>query len=294
MKKICALLLFTLLLSACTSPVLTPTAVPTPVTITYPDEAPAGAEPERFGEGFFKGSFHSAPVFSSDGLTMWWAGEYSTQTIYTSRFENSAWSEPAMLRFSDSIDSYRDPFISPDGSKFYFISEEPFENSEVGSAENIWMMEKEGGAWGEPIPLPESINSLELHWTLSVDNDYNLYFAANVNNNWDIFVSRYVDGAYTDPVKVDSAVSSGDREFTPNIAPDGSYLLFSRMPMTSDTPKLYIAYRTDSGWSEAVLVANVPYCLSPIVTPDGKYVIYLSSPSSFAWRDASFIEELRP
>lgn len=296
MNKTSFFLIFIFLISACSPVAQEPTATmaPTQHSIQYPDLALPGAEPERFGEDFFSGSFHSAPVFSSDGTSMWWAGEYSTATIFISRLESGAWTEPASVKLAESVDSYRDPFLSPDGTRFYFISEEPYEGSAIGSSENIWMMEKQGAEWSEPQPLPESINSLELHWTFSVTENYDLYFAAQVNRNWDIFVSHFIEGTYTDPVRLDASISSTDREFTPNIAPDGSYLLFSRMPKTTDIPSLYIAYRSDAGWSDAEKVENVPYCLSPIITPDRKYVIFLSSPSTFAWRDTTFIEELRP
>lgn len=296
LSKTSIFLIVIFLLCACSPVVQEPTATLTPTKspIQYADETLPGAEPERFGEDFFNGSFHSAPVFLPDGTSMWWAGEYSTATIFTSRLESGTWTSPAIVKLADSIDSYRDPFISPDGTKFYFISTEPYTGSAVGSDENIWMMEKQDEEWGEPQPLPESINSLELHWTFSVADNYDLYFAAQVERNWDVFLSRYVDGAYTDPVRLDPSISSADREFTPNIAPDGSYLLFSRMPKSTDIPSLFISYRVDTGWSDPVKVENIPYCLSPIVTPDQKYVIFLSSPSTFAWRDTAFIEENRP
>ena len=53
-------------------------------------------------------------------------------------------------------------------------------------------------------------------------------------------------------------------------------------------------YARDGEWTEPVRVENVENCISPIVTPDQKYVIYLDGPSALVWRDTSFIEELRP
>ncbi len=93
---------------------------------------------------------------------------------------------------------------------------------------------------------------------------------------------------------MDTTVNSEAMEITPNIAPDGSYLIFSRYTSQDENPLMNITYATETGWTEPIQVDNVPYCISPIVTPDGAYVIYLSSPSSFGWRDTSFIDELRP
>ena len=157
------------------------------------------------------------------------------------------------------------------------------------------MMEKDGDGWSKPQPLPESVNRLALHWTVSVAQNYNLYFSAKEDDDFpDIYLSRYENGAYIDPVLLEAPINSDQMEITPNIAPDESYILFSRLTGHTATPYLYISYATGSGWTEPAKVENVPYCISPIVTPDRKYVIYLSSPSSFSWRDTSFIEEFRP
>jgi hypothetical protein len=315
MRKVIFFIFLILFLSACstTSPqaqitlTLTPSDIPrnTPSAISADgepllipfssiDEALPGAAPQRFGEDFFSGSFHSAPVFAPDGKTVWWGGEYGSATIYTSQFVSDVWTEPETITFSDSINTYRDPFISPDGTKFYFISTAAIPRASSTSKENLWMMEKEDEVWGEPLPLPDSINSLALHWTVSVAENYDLYFSAQEDGNTDIFLSHFMEGIYTDPIRLDAPINTEEIEITPNIAPDGSYLLFTRLESRNDPPHLFITYATDSGWTEPVRIENVPYCISPIVTPDRAYIIYLSSPSSFSWRDATFIEEIHP
>ena len=315
MRKIFLSISFLLFLAACSTsspqaqinPSLTPSEIPTKTSSATPvdiepllipfssiDEELPGAAPQRFGEDFFSGSFHSAPVFAPDGKTVWWGGEYGSATIYTSQYASEGWTNPATITFSGSIDTYRDPFISPDGTKFYFISTAAIPGASSTSKENIWMMEKAGEVWGEPLPLPDTINSLALHWTVSVADNYDLYFSAQVEGNTDIFLSHYQEGVYIDPIKLDAPINTEEIEITPNIAPDGSYLLFTRLESRNDPPRLFITYATDSGWTEPVRIENVPYCISPIVTPDRAYVIYLSSPSSFSWRDTTFIEEYRP
>ncbi len=315
MRKSVFIACFTLILCACSSapgpetatliptltqsPTKTATATPSatatsePVPLLIDPDLP-GITPERFGEGFFRREFHSAPVFSPDGSTVWWGGEYGSATIYSSQLIDGAWTDPATVSFSESITSYRDPFISPDGKKFYFISGSPTADGLPAGKENIWMMDKEGDGWSEPQPLPPSINELALHWTVSAAENYNLYFSANQDGNTDIFLSKYVNGEYTDPILLDAPINTSNLEITPNIAPDESYLLFTRIASRNDPPHLYISYSLDSDWSEPVRVENISYCISPIVTPDRSFVIYLSSPSSFDWRDTSFIEALRP
>jgi hypothetical protein len=311
MCKLLLYLLLILILPACepseippspsptSFPTRTPTVIPTATSTPQPanafiDPDLPGSEPQRFGETFFSGSFHSAPVFSPDGQTVWWGGEYGSATIYTSQLRAGTWSDPAIISFSESMHSFQDPFISPDGQKFYFISADAIPGISTAGKENIWMMEKQGEGWSEPQPLPSSINALELHWTVSVASNYNLYFSAQNEGNTDIFLSRYINGVYTEPIPLESPVNTAEIELTPNIAPDENYLLFTRIVSRTDPPHLYIAYRLDTGWSEPLRVENITYCISPIVTPDRLFVIYLSSPSSFEWRDTSFIEALRP
>jgi hypothetical protein len=136
---------------------------------------------------------------------------------------------------------------------------------------------------------------MDLHWTISVAQNGNLYFSSGKDGVGDLYVSRYVNGDYAQPVLLESPVNTPDQiEVTPNIAPDESYILFSRMPDSNSTPRLYISYSTQAGWTEPRLVENVSSCISPIVTPDRKYVFCLSGPSALIWRDTTFIEAFRP
>jgi len=260
----------------------------------FVEENPPGPEPEPFGADWFQGGFHSAPVFAPDGKTVWWAGKYNSQKIYSSRYLAGSWTDQEEVSFSDEIWSYRDPFISPDGLRFYFISTAALPGENIGGKENLWMMVWEDGGWGEPQPLPEVVNQFQLHWTPSVASNYDLYFSANFDGNPEILKSVFKDGTYTEPIPLGYPVNGEELEFTPNIAPDQSYLLFSRARDQNSPTQLYISYALDKGWTEAIRVENVEDCISPIITPDRKYVIYLAGPSALMWRDTSFIEELRP
>ena len=262
--------------------------------LTFSEDGLPGSEPEPFGRGWFRGGFHSAPIFSPDGNSFWWADKYATQIVYVSHYDNGIWRDQEKVSFSDEISSYRDPFISPDGMKFYFISTEPIPEQDNPGKENYWMMEWEAEGWGVPQPISEGGNSMQLHWTPSAALNYDFYFSANVDGNPDIFVSEFRDGVYQDPVPLGYPVSTEEMEFTPIIAPDQSYLLFSRAKDGNTPALLYISYASDEGWTEPVQVENVESCISPIVTPDGGYVIYLEGPSNLAWRDTTFIDELKP
>lgn len=265
--------------------------------IAAPPEDPAGsnppgAEPLPFGKGWFKGGFHSAPTFAPDGKTFWWAGTYGQKTIYTSTYAEGRWTEQEKVIFPGDMHSMLDPFVSPDGKRIYFLSTSPLPGKTGGGKENIWYVERKSKGWGSPVALPESVNRHRLHWTPSVTSDYDLYFSADIGGNSQILMAPYRDGTYGEAELLGPGVNSEGLEFTPQIAPDGSYLLFSRAPDNNSSARLYISYAAGEGWSEAELVDNVETCISPIVTPDRKYIIYLKGPGALEWRDTSFIREV--
>jgi Tol biopolymer transport system component len=104
-----------------------------------------------------------------------------------------------------------------------------------------------------------------------------------------------MDGKWQKPVNLGPPINTDEGEGMPFIAPDGSYLLFSR------TYDLFISYhKEDGGWTEPVNLGNpinspsIEIC--PMVTPDGKYLFFLSQrggESHIWWVDAGFIKELK-
>jgi len=104
------------------------------------------------------------------------------------------------------------------------------------------------------------------------------------------------------------AFSPDGREYCPFIAPDESFLIFSRDCRRFDSEgktiggdkKLMISYRNSDGtWLEAIdmgpLFANTRF---PSVSPDGKYLFFTKftegSREDFYWVDAKIIKALMP
>jgi len=261
----------------------------------YLGQTPPGSSPKVFASEMIYGELHTSPVFSVDGSQAYWGMQ--GQFIYMTRLENGFWTRPEKVTFSPSMTDYRDPFLAPAGERLYFLSKGVIPGSELPEKENIWFVERTGAAWGEPQPLGLEINSFNLHWQMSVNNHRDLYFSARNSGGEDIYFSRYLNGQYATPERLSSAVNTDDLdETTPFIAPDGSYLLFTRIRDNGNGPiRLYISYTDqDGGWTEAVLIERVRYGLCPLVSPDGLYLFFLSSPRNVSWMGTSFIEELKP
>lgn len=86
-------------------------------------------------------------------------------------------------------------------------------------------------------------------------------------------------------------------ETCPHIAPDESYIVFTRFDETNvKNTGIFISYRDKLGkWLPAVMAeggTKEKGGLSPRISPDGKYLFYVNG--GIWWMPAKFIEELRP
>jgi hypothetical protein len=113
----------------------------------------------------------------------------------------------------------------------------------------------------------------------------------------DIFYSKLVNGEYTEPVNIGPAINTPVTETCPYIAPDESYIVFTRFDETNvKNTGIFISYRDKSGqWLPAEMVeggTKEKGGLSPRITSDGKYLFYVNG--GMWWMPARFIEELRP
>ena len=256
---------------------------------------------------------HGNVVFTPDGLEAYWSGTYpaagSDQLNYQilmMRQENGIWRSPRLAPFCRI--EYQDdcPSITPDGQRIFFLSKRPLKpDGPLEDKENIWYARRKGEGWGEPQPLGDEINALSLHWQLSTDLKGNLYFGGQEPGGRtlsDIFVSRYENGKYLKPEKLDPTISSNDLEHSPSISPDGSFIIFSRASQQRVQLGIFISFRKKDGtWGKAVCLNEIVGCPTATqctyITLDGKYLFYvswLSSNWASYWVKSDFIEKLRP
>jgi Tol biopolymer transport system component len=118
----------------------------------------------------------------------------------------------------------------------------------------------------------------------------------------DIFVSQPDGGRFSKPEKLGPAISSADHEHSPTVAPDGSYIIFSRASQQRVQLGLFISFRTKDGrWGDAICLNEVIGCPTASqctsLTPDGKYLFYISwgfDEWAAYWVKSDFIGKLRP
>jgi hypothetical protein len=270
------------------------------LTGPYLGETPPGDTPVLFAVGFLGADLHSGPVFSRDGREVFWSPlEGSTGHILTSRLTDDGWSDPQEIKFPTGPPNSGEPCLSPDDTRLFFLSQA----SAAGDYhETIWVTTREDDGWGAPQLVSPLISALSIHWQISVAANGNLYFHARPMRGGDIYVSAFVDGTYQEPVALSTSVNSELGEGSPFVAPDESYLIFSRVDRSSSRKaELFIAFRTPDGtWTEAksmdALNKDGVNELCPTVSRDGKYLFFLrNTPDGLSphWVSASVIDEYR-
>jgi ankyrin repeat protein len=245
---------------------------------------------------------HGTVVFSPAGDEAFWSSQiaiqetgYSEGLMLFSRLENGTWSEPAPASFSRLGWGDDVPTFSPDGARLYFLSDRRAPDEEESRGERIWYVDRTPTGWSEPQIVRGGPNTVDLHWSFSVAADGSLYVASR----GELYVSRYGDGRYAELESLGATVNSDANESMPFIAPDGSYLLFTRFGHPDDRgfAGLWISFLDEQGaWTEPVSLDEQIHSMGgicPTVSPDGRYVFFNTGSDDNYWVDAGFIEQLR-
>ena len=271
----------------------------------YLGQTPPKRGAEVFAPGILKPEtgFHSSVVFDEDGDRACWTAMSAGRTFCSRRIDDQ-WSSPELLLFDPEY-GVREPFFAHGDQRLYFLSRRPLPHDPV-ERERIWYVERTEAGWSDPRAIDDVVSAHPTHWQFSFTDSGDLYFtseAPDVRGEQDIYVSRRRDGVFTEPESVGDGVNTDLREFCPFIAPDESYLIFSRtVPEERGRSDLFVSFRTpdSSSWTEAVNMGDAVNSLhnetSPIVTPDGRHLFFLrvsGDINDVFWTSAGIIEELR-
>jgi Tol biopolymer transport system component len=260
---------FVLLLASCsagesgTTPEdsATAPAPPTPSSSSSPPQASTDVELEAvvFAEGIISADQEEYRIsFSPDGQTAYFARgagffpQTRQATIMESSLVDGAWSEPTVVSFSGTYPDI-DPWVSPDGSSIYFSSIRPVDGEERADAD-VWRVDRDGDAWGEPVHLP-AISSENDELGASVSADGTIWFASDRPGGaggWDLYSAEAANGGFATPEPV-AEINSPIWEFNPAISADGSQLIFTSIGRDggSGLGDLFVVERSDGTWSDA-------------------------------------------
>ena len=273
----------------------------TELTGPYLGQKPPVNEPVLFAPGIVSfGRNHSSVAISPDGKELYWSGV--KRKIWFTKLEGGKWTEPEVISFcKENTYEYDNPFITPDGNKLFFTSFRPGAVSQ--NKETIWYAERSQSGWSDSKPVSPVVNETPLHWSISVSDSGTLYFQFQDTSGkssggiGDIYYSKLVNGECQKPESIGSAINTPATETCPHIAPDESYIIFTRFDQTNvKNTGIFISYKDQSGqWLPAVMAeggTKEKGGLSPRISPDGKYLFYVNG--GMWWMPADFVEELRP
>jgi len=299
----------------------------------YLGQSPPGDEPVLFAPGIVSDGFNNRDMaITPDGSEIYYAvnmRNFNISTIMAVYKINDTWTKPQVAPFAtDRNFKYLEPAISPDGSKFFFVSS----HKDSDNNNDIWVMDKKPDGWGEPRKLGDNINTDVSETFPSITNDGTMYFSRVSEDPRveHIYRARLVDGKYSKAEKLPENVNSGKTQFNAFVARDESYLIVSVYGREDSLGSIdyYIVYRDDDDeWSQPVNMGEKINTASAqeysaYVTRDGKYLFFMStrlpvekdlsneshsfdnltvihnSPengnSDIYWIDAAIIEALRP
>jgi Tol biopolymer transport system component len=295
-----------------------PPVVLTELTGPYLGQQPPGRTPRVFAPGIIStGVEHSAAMFTPDGTEVWFGRMYPA-AIYFMELRDEVWTAPRPAPFcTEHGELY--PYLSMDGRRLYFTTTRPIAaGAKSGSrgTGQIWCAERAGDGWNAPYHLGQQINRGARQACGSVAADGTMYFGsspgADGRRSPDLFMAEPQNDGFADAVYLGSTLCSDSPEFSPCIAPDESFIVYSSFRGGFGRSDLFVSFRDGAGgWGRPVNLGsaiNSPFKDEyPYLSSDGKYLFFNSNrpsemnegpipdgPGNVYWVDAAIIEEFKP
>ncbi len=256
----------------------------------YLGETPPSNVPSVFAKGTIslEGRYEFGSVFSKDTTEFYFGLNHNGKAeIRCSKFIDGAWTAPETVISSTSA-SFNDPMLSPDQQRLYYISDKSKTGEGTGDYD-IWYSERQAKGWSQPINAGPMINSPKDEYYISFTSVGTMYYGSNKHTgaddsqNFDIYTSQFVNGAFQESIRLGGGVNTDAYEADVFVAPDESYLIFcSQRTNGLGRGDLYISYQQENGeWSNATPlkegINTSAHELCPWVTGDGKYFLYTSN-----------------
>jgi len=213
-------------------------------------------------------------------------GNHKFATIFYTKQVAGVWTQPEVLEFCRNPKyTYIEPFISPDGSKLFFVSNMNEDGGESKSSD-VWVSERLNGHWDEPYNLGEPVNSDNDEYFPSVTQDGTLYLTKPDESGQEyIFRYQYKEGEYVKGEKLNAHVNCGVVRYNALIAPDESFIIVPAFGMDDNFggTDYYIVFRNENDeWSKPVNMGDKinsadPREWSVAFSPDGKYLFFMSA-----------------
>lgn len=211
--------------------------------------------------------------------------------IAISKKVEGEWGEPQVTSFS-GMNKDLEPFLSPDNLKLFFVSNRSIDGNQPKKDMDIWFVERESvdANWSKPINAGDVVNTDKDEFYPAVTISGNLYFTATIEDDTkgkeDIYMSEMVDGSFTKPKSLSTAINSETYEFNAYVSPDESLIIYSsyNRPDGVGGVDLYASKKDENGdWltaknlGEKINSKNTDYC--PFLDSESE-VFYFTSDRS--------------
>ena len=234
---------------------------------------------------------HGIPAWSPDGNEILWSTLGKT---YHMKRTDGRWTLPEISPLHERYRAQHVAF-SPDGLKMFFDSGSAMDGTGKKKDSDIWIMERRGKGWSEPVNAGSSVNSGQEERSPSIALNGNLYFASG----YDLYRSVCRNGRYLPREKLGGGINTEYFELGCFVAPDESYLIFSSSRPwpdgTKDELDSYISFRKNDGSWTAPLAFGVKHGVGENffigMSPDGRYLFF--GAGDVQWIDAGIIQTLR-
>jgi hypothetical protein len=221
-------------------------------------------------------------------------------SLYLTRRDGEGWSEPVLLPVSGQFHDY-EPAMLPDGSFMVFNSKRPGIDGRRPAHNDLWMVRRTSAGWGEPRPI-SGVNTFEFEesYATLTGGGRMIFLKGLGNERYDLFESRLGrDGNFGPAVR--SSVSTDESgEADPMVAPDGSFLIFTRWDPAIGWDKgcdLWIAFREGERWGSPVPLTAINSSTGPdfaaALSPDGQWLYYRSARQFLRTPLSALLETLR-
>ncbi|RME90515.1 MAG: hypothetical protein D6767_06715, partial [Candidatus Hydrogenedentota bacterium] len=207
----------------------------------YYTDVPLKVDPKKYKIYPFKELWSDgsdiAPCIAPDGKYIIFQSNRDVETrfsLYETFFINDEWTKPKMIILDPRAKFEGLPYFSGREGLIYYTAISPENYQPKGSIDipaDIWVTRRKKRKWGKPTHLLEPVNTEyeEVTPWVSPDGRF-LYFASNRPGGYggfDIWISEYIGGEWSQPVNAGPSINSGFDELYPRLNPDGRLLYFS-------------------------------------------------------------------
>jgi len=275
----------------------------------YLGQKPPGTTPQVFAPGIVSTDAHEFSCsFTPDGKEFYFTRSESMQSptlIMFSKYIDGIWTPPSPAPFNDTSGARSggmsfEPVVTPDGRRLYFSSDRPFPGQSGPGGPpmlNIWYVEREGDRWSEPKFPGPPFNPMKTMF-ISMTKTGTIY-TADISGGMGkdrIAVTRLKDGVYQPLEILGAPVNLGPINQYPHVAPDESYLIFSRRDAPGGAGALFISFRApDGSWGEPRRIDLGPLSAGQgMISPDGKYLFFTAGErrkGDIYWVEAAFLKK---